>query len=82
MNGVTGSDTIRVVYNDTDALQGNAATKLGAQIDTLTHSGTAELDADTYEADDMATITIVDADLNQDSDVSVIHMKTAPELSR
>ncbi|SVE04087.1 uncharacterized protein METZ01_LOCUS456941, partial [marine metagenome] len=67
MNGVTGSDTIRVVYNDTDALQG--ATKLGAQIDTLTHSGTGSLDADTYEADDMATITIVDADLNQDSSV-------------
>ena len=67
MNGVTGSDTIRVVYNDTDALQG--ATKLGAQIDTLTHSGTAVLDADSYEADDMATITIVDADLNQDSGI-------------
>ena len=65
MNGVTGSDTIRVVYNDTDALQG--ATKLGAQIDTLTHSGTAVLDASSYEAADMATITIVDADLNQDS---------------
>jgi hypothetical protein len=67
MNGVTGSDTIRVVYNDTDALQ--QSDKLGAQIDTLTHSGTAVLDADTYEADDMATITIVDADLNQDSDI-------------
>ena len=40
MNGVTGSDAIRVVYNDTDALQ--QADKLGAQIDTLTHSGTAE----------------------------------------
>ena len=53
------------MYNDTDSLQ--QATKLGAQIDTLTHSGTAVLDADTYEAADMATITIVDADLNQDS---------------
>ena len=31
MNGVTGSDTVRVVYNDTDALQG--ADKLGAQVD-------------------------------------------------
>nr|AIF25086.1 hypothetical protein [uncultured marine thaumarchaeote SAT1000_44_H06] len=67
MNGVSGSDTIRVVYNDTDALQG--ADKLGAQIDTLTHSGTAGLDADTYEDADMATITIVDADLNQDSGI-------------
>ena len=67
MNGLSGSDAIRVVYNDTDALQ--QADKLGVQLDTLTHSGTAGLDADTYEADDMATITIVDADLNQDSDV-------------
>jgi hypothetical protein len=67
MTGVTGSDGIRVVYNDTDALQ--ASDKLGMQIDTTTHSGTASLDADTYEADDMATITIVDADLNQDSEI-------------
>ena len=67
MNGVSGSDGIRVVYNDTDALQ--QADKLGIQRDTVVHSGTAELDADTYEADDMATITIVDADLNQDSDI-------------
>ena len=67
MNGVTGSDTIRVVYNDTDALQ--VATKIGSQVDTLTHSGTASLDADTYEDADMATITIVDTDLNQDSDI-------------
>jgi hypothetical protein len=67
MNGVTGSSSIRVVYNDTDALQ--QATKLGIQIDTLTHSGTASLDADTYEVADMATITIVDADLNQDSSI-------------
>jgi len=65
MNGLSGSDTIRTVYNDTDALQ--IATKIGAQVDTVTHSGTADLDADTYEAADMATITIVDADLNQDS---------------
>jgi hypothetical protein len=67
MNGVSGSDAVRVVYNDTDALQ--LADKLGQQIDTLTHSGTADLDADTYEDADMATITIVDPDLNQDSDV-------------
>ena len=67
MNGVSGTDAIRVVYNDTDALQ--LADKLGVQLDTITHSGTADLDADTYEADDMATITIVDADLNMDSDI-------------
>ena len=64
---MNSADDIRVVYNDTDALQ--AADKLGAQISVLTHSGTASLDADTYGADDMATITIVDADLNMDSSI-------------
>ena len=67
MAGVSGTDAVRVVYNDTDALQ--QADKLGVQLDTVTHSGTASLDAIDYEADDMATITIVDADLNQDSDI-------------
>jgi len=67
MNGVDGSDGVRVVYNDTNALQ--TFDKLGIQIGTVTHSGTGDLDADTYEADDMATITIVDADLNQDSSI-------------
>jgi len=64
---MNSADSVRVVYNDTDALQ--SADKLGAQIDAVTHSGTAGLDADTYGAGDMATITIVDLDLNQDSSI-------------
>ena len=64
-DSVDGVDAVRVQYNDTDALQ--ASTEIGAQLDTITHTGTVDLDSDTYEADDMATITIVDADLNQDS---------------
>jgi len=64
-DSVDGMDAVRVIYNDTDALQ--ASTEIGAQLDTITHTGTVDLDSDTYEADDMATITIVDADLNQDS---------------
>ena len=67
MAGVSGTDAVRVVYNDTDASQ--SGDTIGMQLDTLTHSGTATLDADTYEAADMATITIVDADLNQDSSI-------------
>ena len=67
-DSVGGVDAVRVQYNDTDALQ--AATEIGAQLDTLTHTGTVDLDADTYEAADMATITIVDPDLNQDSEGS------------
>ena len=67
MDAVSGSDSVRVVYNDTDASQ--TATKIGAQLESITHTGTVDLDADTYEVDDMATITIVDADLNQDSSI-------------
>jgi len=67
MDGTDGSDAVRVTYNDTDSIQ--AGDVIGAQIDTSTHSGTVDLDADTYEADDIATITVVDADLNLDSGV-------------
>ena len=56
---------MRVVYNDTDAFQ--VATKIGAQLETSTHTADISLDADTYGAADIATITIVDADLNTDS---------------
>ena len=65
MDSVSGSDSVRVVYNDTDAFQ--VATKIGEQLETSTHTGDISLDADTYGAADIATITIVDADLNSDS---------------
>ena len=64
-SSVSGSDSVRVVYNDTDAFQ--VATKIGAQLETSTYTGDISLDADTYEAADIATITIVDHDLNTDS---------------
>ena len=65
MDSVSGSDSVRVVYNDTDAFQ--VATKIGAQLETSTHTGDISLDGATYEAADIAVITIVDADLNTDS---------------
>jgi len=65
MDSVSGSDSVRVVYNDTDAFQ--VATKIGAQLETSTHTADISLDADSYGAADIATITIVDADLNTDS---------------
>ena len=67
MDAVSGSDSVRVVYNDTDSFQ--VATKIGAQLETSVHTGTIDLDADTYGVSDIATITIVDADLNQDSTI-------------
>lgn len=65
MDSVSGSDSVRVVYNDTDAFQ--VATKIGAQLGTSTHTGDISLDAAVYGAADIAVITIVDADLNTDS---------------
>jgi hypothetical protein len=53
------------VYNDTDAFQ--VATKIGAQLETSTHTADISLDSDSYGAGDIGTITIVDADLNTDS---------------
>ena len=64
-DAVSGSDSVRVVYNDTDSFQ--VATKIGAQLETSVHTGTVSLDADTYGVSDIGTITITDADLNQDS---------------
>jgi len=75
MDAVSGSDAVRIVYNDTDALQ--VATKRGAQLDTVTHTGTVDLDSGSYGVDDMATITIVDADLNQDSSVRDIYQNSS-----
>jgi hypothetical protein len=65
MDAVSGSDSVRVVYNDTDSFQ--VATKIGAQLETSVHTGVIDLDADTYGVADIITITITDADLNQDS---------------
>ena len=75
MSSVSGGDAVRVVYNDTDASQ--SGNKLGAQLDTITHTGTAGLDAEDYEAGDMASITIVDADLNQDSGVRDVYQNSS-----
>ena len=67
MDAVSGTDSVRVVYNDTDAFQTSGGTKIGAQLETSVHSGDISLDLDTYGAGDVATITIIDADLNTDS---------------
>jgi hypothetical protein len=69
MDAVSGSDSVRVVYNDTDSNQTSGGTKIGTQLETVTHTGTVDLDSDSYGAADYATITIVDPDLNQDSGI-------------
>ena len=66
MDSVSGSDSVRVVYNDTDAFQ--VASKIGAQLETSTYiQVTLVLMQILMDHGDIATITIVDADLNTDS---------------
>jgi hypothetical protein len=77
MDSVSGSDAIRVAYNDTDAMGTSGGTKVLAQLDTVTHTGTVDLDSGNYGAADMATITIVDADLNQDSTVRDVYQNSS-----
>ena len=66
MDAVSGSDAVRVLYNDTDSAQ-QATTVASGNIATSTHTGTIAYDALNYGAGDVATLTIVDPDLNQDS---------------
>ena len=66
-DSVSGTDAVRVIYNDTDALQ--VAEEIGAQLSTSTYAGTVDLDLDTYEEGDMVTLTITDPDWNQDSSI-------------
>jgi len=75
MDAVSGSDSVRVVYNDTDALQ--VATKVGVQKETVTNTGIIDLDQDTYGVDDMATITIIDPDLNTDSSIRDTYLNSS-----
>jgi len=72
-----GTDAVRVVYNDTDTVGSIGGTQIGAQLDTLTHTGTVDLDMDEYEAEDMATFTVVDPDLNQDSDIRDVYTNSS-----
>ena len=62
---ITGSSAPRVNYNDTDAA--GAGATVGAQADPEVHTGIVELDQVSYGVGDMATLTITDPDLNQDS---------------
>ena len=61
----TGTDAPRVKYNDTDG--DGVYTPIADQLDAATHSGTLDLDSDSYKVADTVTVTITDQDLNTDS---------------
>ena len=60
-----GTDAPRVKYNDTDG--DGVYTPVADQLDAPTHSGTIDLDMDSYKVADTVVVTITDQDLNTDS---------------
>ena len=68
---LTGVDAPRVQVNDTDS--DGVSTPQADQVDVLTHSGTADLDADAYKIADTVTVTITDMDLNTDSELIEVY---------
>jgi len=79
-SGVTGSSAPRININDSDTV-GGSGNVVGIQLDTIDHTGTAEFDAANYGDGDTATITIVDADLNQDSSVRETYTNSSDATS-
>ena len=60
------TDAPRIKYNDTDA--DGVYTGVADQVDAPTHSGTIDLDMDSYKVADTVIVTVTDQDLNTDSD--------------
>jgi hypothetical protein len=67
-SGADGTSAPRVSINDSDTV-GSTGNVVGIQLDAVDQTGTAEFDLTSYGTGDTATITIVDADLNQDNTV-------------
>jgi hypothetical protein len=74
--GQTGIDAPRVNINDSDTV-GGTGTTLGVQLDANDHTGVAEFDLSSYGADDTATITITDLDLNQDNEQREVYTNSS-----
>ncbi|MDI1494750.1 MAG: hypothetical protein K8823_56 [Cenarchaeum symbiont of Oopsacas minuta] len=68
---LTDEDSVRVDYLDTDSE--SIETQIGDQAEAPTHSGTVSFDAANYKVADTVTVTLVDADLNTDSDTTEVY---------
>ena len=65
-------DAPRVKYNDTDA--DGVYTGVADQVDAPTHSGTIDLDMDSYKVADTVVVTVTDQDLNTDSELIDVYI--------
>ena len=66
------TDAPRVKYNDTDA--DGVYTGVADQLDAPTHSGTIDLDMDSYKVADTVIVTVTDQDLNTDSELIDVYI--------
>jgi len=66
------TDAPRIKYNDTDA--DGVYTGVADQVDAPTHSGTIDLDMDSYKVADTVIVTVTDQDLNTDSELIDVYI--------
>jgi hypothetical protein len=66
-----GSDAVTVSYNDLDETGGEDT--ISVTEDANTHTGVIELDSEGYSAGNTVGVTLIDADLNTDSDTIQIY---------
>jgi hypothetical protein len=73
----TDEDSVRVVYNDLAA--DGTRLPVADQEEAPSHSGTVDLDLDTYKVADTVEVTLEDLDLNVDSDLREIYTVVSNE---
>jgi hypothetical protein len=71
---MTDEDSIRVNYLDLGA--DGVSTQIADQQAAPTHSGSADLDLDSYKIADTVVVTITDQDLNTDSELIDVYITT------
>jgi len=69
---MTDEDSLRVNYLDLGA--DGVSTQIADQEEAPTHSGTADLDLDSYKIADTVVVTIEDQDLNTDSELIDVYL--------
>ncbi len=74
---MTDEDSIRVNYLDLGA--DGVSTQISDQQEAPTHSGTADLDMDSYKIADTVIVTINDQDLNTDSELLDVYLTKADQ---
>jgi len=74
---MTDEDSIRVNYLDLGA--DGVSTQIADQEAAPTHSGSADLDLDSYKIADTVVVTIEDQDLNTDSELIDVYLTSSTD---